>query len=122
MADSLAAGLTQAGYRVTRAETLKDAATPIVLVLSVTEVATNCTAQFSSSWLCATNVTGTIEIDKDGRGWQRGTYSGKHTDSFYTLTFPTASEYQETFDGAMHDFLAKALPEVTHGINAAAHS
>ena len=120
--DSLAASLIQAGYRVTRAETPKNAPIPIGLALSVTEAATNCTAQVSSSWLCDTRITATIEIYKDSRGVQRGTYNGRYTESFYTLTFPSESQYRQAFDGAMHNFLAKALPEVISGINIAAHS
>jgi uncharacterized lipoprotein YajG len=118
--DSLAASLTQAGYRVARAESPKDVATPIVLALSVTEAATNCTAQISSSWYCDTRITATIEIYKDSEGVQRGTYNGRYGDSFYTLTFPSETQYQQAFDGAMRDFLANAFPEVINGINTAA--
>lgn len=112
VANSLGAGLEQAGFRVERAETIETAQTPLAMDIGVSRVF----AEHTPGFFTLTgkgDVAAQIEVYRRGQRILRRVYAGKY-ETTDLMAMTSASEYQEFLNKAMEDLLQKAIPDLSH--------
>lgn len=119
VANSLTAGLEQAGYRVERVETVESAQTPVAIDIAVSRVFTNYTQGFFTI-TGKGDVAAQVEVYKQGQRIFRRAYAGKYeTFALVAGIGISADGYQKLLDEAMKDFLQKAVPDLTSTLSRA---
>jgi Uncharacterized lipoprotein len=111
--DSFASGLTAAGYRIYRSETRTQAATPVVLVITVNEVYAKFRRAGWSTYTGEARVAVKVEAFHDGQHLFTRTYSGTASNDYpASVSGPTAEDYQQALQEAMRAMLDRAIPNL----------
>jgi Uncharacterized lipoprotein len=111
--DAFASGLTTAGYRIYRSQTRIQAATPVVLVITVNEVYVKFRRAGWSSYTGEARVAVKVEAFHDGQHLFTRTYSGTASNDYpASVSGPTAEECQQALQEAMRSMLDRAIPNL----------
>lgn len=107
IANALAAGLDQAGYRVERAETTEAAQTPTAISIDVIEVA----GLIVDSGDARARLVARVKVYQDRRLTLKRSYSGIYSGPQEFVSVVNSVEV--ALDHAMTNFLNQALPDLT---------